>query len=144
MKDFSLPKQETIKFKIDNDTFEAVPIVGAQILRDITNMSELVKLQNLDTTTMDREQLEAMAEVATQHTARTMQFLDQVLLPDSAARFAERLRSAEEPITIQQSYEVWRWLIEQYSARPTQPSLPSLNGHDGTGSSSTVGAPVTA
>lgn len=143
IRDFSLPKQETLKFKIDDDVFEAVPIVGAQVLRDITNMSDLIQLQGLDTSSVTKEQLEAMAEVANQHTARTMQFLDLVLLPDSAARFAERLRSSDEPITIQQTYEVWRWLIERYSARPTPPSLPSLNGHDGTGSSSTVGAPAT-
>lgn len=143
IKDFSIDKQETLKFKIDDDVFEAVPIVGAQILRDITNMSDLAQLQGIDEASVTQDQLKAMADAANQHTARTMQFLDLVLLPDSAARFAERLRSTDKPITIQQTYEVWRWLIERYSARPMQPSLPSLNGHDGTGSSSTAGAPVT-
>lgn len=143
IQDFSAPKKENLKFKIDEDVFEAVAVVGAELLRDVTNMTDLAALQTTDVSTMDAEQVKSISEAANQHTAKTMMFLDAVLTPDSAARFGERLRSTTEPITIQQAYDVWRWLIEQYAARPTQPSLPSLNGHDGTGTSSTAGAPAT-
>jgi hypothetical protein len=73
-----------------------------------------------------------------------MAFLDQVLLPESAQRFADRLRSVTEPIDLYQVQDVLRFLIGRYSGRPTEPSLSSQNGHDGTTTSSTAGAPAEA
>lgn len=71
-----------------------------------------------------------------------MNFLDQVLLPDSAVRFAARLRSAEHPITGADVVETTNWLIQEvYGGRPTTPSSDSPDGSSATGTSSTDGAP---
>lgn len=144
IQDFSLPKREPIRFKIDDDVFEAVPTVGAEVMRDVIGMTDTIKLmsEGQDTANVSPEKLTKAADGVKTHTARALQFLDMVLLPDSALRFAERMRSLENPITLEQTLQVWTWLIAQYSGRPTEPSSPSANGHGGTGTSSTAGAPV--
>lgn len=74
-----------------------------------------------------------------------MRFLDQVLLPESAVRFAARLRSAADPITTGDVVELCNWLIgDVYGGRPTGPSSSSENGSSPTTSSSTDGAPLPA
>lgn len=72
-----------------------------------------------------------------------MGFLDEVLLPESAALFAERFRDPTNPITIEQATDVVTWLAsEVYSGgRPTGRSSASANGQPLTGQSSTVAAP---
>lgn len=140
IQDFSLPKREPIRFKIDDDVFEAVPSVGADVMRDVIGMTDAIKVTALDQATATPEQLGEAASTVKTHTARALQFLDTVLLPESAQRFGERMRSIENPITLEQAFQVWTWLIGQYGGRPTVPSSPSANGHGGTGTSSTAGA----
>lgn len=49
-----------------------------------------------------------------------MDFLDQILMPDSAVRFAGRMRSAERPIGMDEAGEIVKWLVQEvYAARPT-------------------------
>lgn len=149
MQDFSRPKveRETIKFKVDDDVFEAYPEIGGQVLMpaiSLDGLDDLVGQSPSSVQAMSTEEQSRAASAASKQTVRALQFMDTVLLPDSSARFAERMRSVEEPITLEQAFQIWRWLLSQYGARPTEPSSPSQNGHDGTGTSSTAGAPAGA
>jgi hypothetical protein len=148
VKDFTgTVDREPLRFKIDDDVFEAVPRVGAELFRDVINagnVADLAELQGKDLSDLTNEQAAKLAQTVNLQTEKAMMFLDTVLLPDSALRFAERLRSATEPITFTQAYDVWRWLLGEYGGRPTEPSSPSSSGYDGTGMSSTAGASATA
>lgn len=141
MQDFTQARPDTIKFKIDDDVFEAVPAVGANVLRSIMTLADTTGLAaNIESLTP--EEAASRSTKVMEMVNSTLSFLDLVLLPECATRFGERMNSATEPITLDQAFKVWTWLVEQYSGRPTQPSSPSANGHGGTGTSSTVGAQV--
>lgn len=149
IQDFSRPSDQppkpNIKFRIDDDVFEAYPEIGGQVLMPAISLDGLDQLVGKDQAALQALPAEQQALAATavnRQTLAALQFMDLVLLPDSAQRFAERMRSVTEPITLAQAFEVWRWLLGQYGARPTMPSSPSGNGHDGTGQSSTAGAPA--
>lgn len=63
-------------------------------------------------------------------------FLDAVLLPESAERFADRFRDPTNPITLEQATELLTWLVEEvYVGRPTARSRPSRPGPRATGRS---------
>jgi len=140
MQDFTQARPDTIKFRIDNDVFEAVSAVGANLMRDIIGMTDVSELTSANLEELSPEDAGRRLPKVMAQVSKTLGFLDTVLLPDSAQRFAARMNSATEPITLDQAFKVWTWLVEQYSGRPTQPSSPSANGHDGTGTSSTAGA----
>lgn len=144
IQNFSAPKREPLKFQIDDDVFYAAPSIGADVLRDVLDMTDATAMQGIDIEHATPEDRRRVASAASSQTGKTMAFLDNVLEEESARRFAERMRSTTEPITIEQAFQVWQWLIGEYGSRPTQPSSPSVNGHDGTGTSSTAGAPVEA
>lgn len=136
LKAFSSPKREPIRFRIDDDVFEAVPAIGGFLISEI--LDESVRFSRTFASAPGSNELN---DAAKEYNLRVTTFLDTVLLPDSALRLAERLRSVTEPIEMAQVYEVYTWLIQQYSkGRPTTPSLSSPNGHGGTGTSSTDGA----
>ncbi|OFW55848.1 MAG: hypothetical protein A2Y75_05385 [Candidatus Solincola sediminis] len=70
-----------------------------------------------------------------------LDFLEEVLLDDSARRIIERFNSKERTIGIRTMHAITMWLLEEYGLRPTQPSLPSSNASSGSdGTSSTDGA----
>lgn len=140
LQDFSQRRPDSLKFRIDEDVFEAVPAVGANLMRDIIAMTDMSALADARAEGLTPEQATSKLPKVMEQVSKTLGFLDTVLLPDSAQRFAARMNSAVEPITLDQAFKVWTWLVEQYSGRPTQPSSPSANGHDGTGTSSTGGA----
>ena len=86
-------------------------------------------------------------------TLRALQFLQDVLRPESAERWAANMKVqrdaagtvVENPaaITLAQCMAVYRALVKVYAeGRPTEPSSPSPNGHDGTGTTSMAGQPV--
>lgn len=76
-----------------------------------------------------------------QQAVAAMTFLDQVLEPDSAERFAERMRDPVKPIDIEQAMEVAQWLLaDVYTKRPTTPSSRSRQSRSNTGQSSTDGS----
>lgn len=150
IKDFSKSSsKEPLRFKIDDDIFEASPAIGAELFREIASGSAqdaagLSAISGVKPGEYSPDQMKLAATALDSQSSRAVAFLDAVLLPDSAARFAERLRSSVDPISLGQMYEVWGWLIEQYSGRPTQPSQSTSSGSDGTGTSSTAGALVEA
>lgn len=102
---------EPIRFKINDDVFEAAPVLPAGVSHDFALM------QTLDP---------AAQVVLLGH------ILEAFLLPESALRFATRLRDPEQPITNQQVGKVIAWLVSQYGQRPTMPaSLSSTEGDAG-------------
>lgn len=95
-------------FQIDNDTFYAAARLPGGAVLD---------LAGIIVTAEDGSQ--------TVRAGALMEFLDAVLLPDSAQRFADRLRSPTEPIGLDEATGIVKWLVEEvYGLRPTV-RLPS-------------------
>lgn len=111
MKDFTEEgTTEPRGFKINDDVFLAARVCPGGLLAD------LAKINNAPT---DADKLDGV-----------MDFMDQVLLPDSADRFTERLRSPEEPISFPQAMKVFEYLVEEYTQEtvPTEGSSSSQSG----------------
>jgi hypothetical protein len=116
---------DPIPFEVDGETFHLLPNVPGTAVLDVAGISEA---KGLDTARI------------------IMRFLDQVMVPESAARFAARLGSSEDPITIETGIEVATWAlgVVTNSDRPTEPSSQSSNGSGPDGASSEGGASPTA
>jgi hypothetical protein len=150
MKDFTKSRSSApLEFKIDGDVFQAVPTLNAeQQIQAVSLMNNIgvaeldgLALQNIDgssATLSDVERARAIATDANKAVLTMMTMLDELLLPASAARFAERMKSKTEPIDLEQAMGVFQYLISEYGDRPTTPLSSSSNGHSGTGTSSTV------
>jgi hypothetical protein len=67
---------------------------------------------------------------------------DLVLDDDSGDRFRRRLYSRNSFDLMREVMPAVIALVEEYTGRPTRPSLPSANGPTATGTSSTAGAPA--
>lgn len=111
-------------FTIDGDVFEGAPVMPAETLMEFASgFNEIGKTP--------AENLRTMRNL-----------LEMVLLTDSYQRFAERLRSRENPIDMEQVGDIIPWLLEQYGLRPTRPSSSSADGppspESGTGSTETT------
>lgn len=116
-----IDRRDNVKFQVDDDVFEAVGTAPAMAILDVSAVNQAEGLDKIRT---------------------ILSFLDQVLVPDSAVRFAERLSSAEAPIDIDQAASIAVWLMEGVYAteRPTPAQSPSGTGPESTGQSSTDGA----
>lgn len=116
---------EFVEFDIDGEVFRAINIAPAMAVLDVSRVNDA---KDLDRVTI------------------IMSFLDQVLEVDSALRFAERLKSAENPITIDEVAAIAVWLVEEVYAteRPTEAPSPSPNGSGSTGPSTTDSASTEA
>lgn len=104
----STPRQ----FKIDNDIFQCARVIPASVGRVLATL--------IDASPID--QFDGLGTV-----------LDMIMLPDSAKRFAERMQSPTEPISLDQLNDVMAWLLEEYGGRPTTPAgnssaLPASSG----------------
>jgi len=128
MRDFTINRR-TIKFKIDDDVFEAVKDIPAQIMLDFA-----VGAQQLETT------------ASNQGVETILKLLEMSLLPESGQRFRRRMSDPDSPIGIQTVMEVIPWLMEQYGMRPTQSPEPSSTGSPdpGSGTRSTASVPEVA
>lgn len=129
IRDFTI-KKKRIKFKIDDDVFEATNILGVSTMQDLVNTaSELQEmLKNKDFTGLEK-------------------LFSELLLPDSAKRFNERMRAkGDEAIDVRrQLLPIIHYLLERFGLRPTQPSLASPAGSpsEANGTSSTAGSSLT-
>jgi hypothetical protein len=126
VKDFTnQDKKPPVPFTIDGDEFIAVGNPPAMAFLDVSAVNKAEGL--------DKIQI-------------LLDFLDKVLIPASAERFAERLGSSEEPIEINQAADIAVWLMEEKYApdRPTEAPSPSSNGSGSTGPSSTDGVQAPA
>lgn len=119
MKDFSAGDRANIEFVIDGDIFLAASDCPGGVIADLADVIEA---------TTDAAKLRGV-----------MGFMDQVLLPESADLFADRLRSTEKPISFNQAVDVFEWLIGQYTGEmvPTQAASSSSSGRSSTSRSST-------
>ena len=110
-RDFSR-KRKRLDFTVDGETFEAAAAIPAEIYAEfVTSYSSVAD----DGSTKDMYQAMSTA-------------LEIVLLPDSYQRFQGRLKDRANPIDLDQMTDVILWLMEEYGARPTQPSQPSSDG----------------
>lgn len=111
-------KPENIEITVDQDVFIAVGEAPAMAILDVAGINKAE----------DVEKVQIL-----------FAFLDKVLLPDSAARFLERLGSPTEPITIDQATDIAVWLVQEAYApeRPTEAPSSSQNGSGSTGPTST-------
>jgi hypothetical protein len=111
-RDFSRGSNEPLPFTIDGDVFYA----AARLPGDV--FAEFVTLYN------DRVESE---EYQQQHDL-LKRALSLALLPESYEQFAKRLNDKVRPIDDNQTADVVMWLLEEYAARPTQPSPDSSDG----------------
>jgi hypothetical protein len=121
-KDFSRETEmEDVEIKVDGDTFYATGIAPALAVLDMAAVN-------------DAGNVERMKIV--------MEFLDAVMHEESAERFAARLRSTTNPISVDQAVAIVMWLMEDVYAteRPTEGRSPSQDGSATTGPNSTDGA----
>jgi hypothetical protein len=112
MKDFktaAASAEGPVRFTIDGEVYEAAPVMPAEALLAVTGL--------IDNTSQSAQVQGIVA------------FLDDALLADSSRRLSERMRSKENPISLQEVAEVGRWLIEEvYTGRPTVPPSGSSTG----------------
>lgn len=125
VKDFSTDPKPQLEFKIGDDLFYAVGDTPGGVVLDLAEM--------------------ANTQEGESKTAAITEFLDGVLLPESAELFADRLRDPSNPITFEQLLAVFEWLLEEYvggidADRPTKAAASSSSGSRRTGRSSTVSA----
>lgn len=149
MKDFSHSvKREPIMFKIDDDVFYAAPEIGAELLRPMMvnqvaglDPKVLKAINDGNVDSISQEQMLDLVQNMQNKTEQAMQFLDLVLMPESATRFSERMKSTVNPITLDQAGDVYQWLLGEYGKRPTKPSTSSSAQSQGSaGTSLTDGA----
>lgn len=92
----------------------------------------------------DMAAIAATTDTGDAATARKMAaipaFLDAVIMPESAVRFAKLMRDPERPLTMERVNRVLSHLIRVYGGRPTEQSSHSSGGLGGIGSNSTDGA----
>lgn len=70
-------------------------------------------------------------------------FLDMVIMPEDAERFAEATKDPIDPIDMKDVGKVVRFLMRKYGGgAPLDGSSPSSGGQSGTGQSSMGGAPL--
>lgn len=134
IKDFTVPTRR-IRFKIDQDVFEAHPVMGLTLMQQLIKVrGEVARLGAHDD---DDDDVDSDALAARIETVISM--FDKLLLPDSARRMRERAGSLD---LRKQLIPIIYYVMEQHGLRPTQPSpssspgLPSGNG----GTPSTAGA----
>jgi hypothetical protein len=110
VKDFTRARKR-LNFRIDDDLFEAATALPGKTLARFA-----ARFNDIENVTVDK-QLDAFADA-----------LSMVLLPESDARFQQRLDDLEHPIELDQASDVIQWLLEQYGLRPTEPSSDSSTG----------------
>lgn len=125
MKDYS-ESLEPIRFKVNNDIFEAVASLPGAYVRELTS---LVKgsggVEELD----NSAKLDAV-----------FNFLDKILLPGSAERFAERMNSKTEPIGFKQVVNIFSDLLADYLDSETPEETEAKVGLEDESTRPTLGA----
>lgn len=118
--DFSIGRK-SIKFKVDDDIFEAVPDIAAELAMEYAD-----KLEQM--TQFDPED-EGKLEIGKQKEI-VYSTLRLVLFPESADRFIDRLKDQLNPIGQKRFGEITQWLLEKYGLRPTESDSASSPGSE--------------
>lgn len=112
--DFSSPRR-SLKFRVDEDVFEAAPDIAAELMLRYADMVE--RLSGDDATNeQQKEIIHALFRM--------------VLFPDSAERFIKRLSDQRHPIGQVKIAKITRWLFEEYGLRPTESDSVSFTGSE--------------
>lgn len=118
--DASRPAREPVTFTLRGASYTAAPSAPAQALLDAAAA---------DSATDAADKVAALGK-----------FMDAVLIPESATRFAAGMSDRANPIDLEDLAAVVAWLIEVYTARPTEQPSPSPSGPTTAGADSTPGA----
>lgn len=124
IKDFTI-KKKRVKFKIDDDIFEASRVLGLPMMQDLVKVTK--GLGNVS---------------ETQDYSAISKIFEELLVEGSAKRFNERLmKKGDEGIDVrEQLLPILHYILEKFGVRPTQPSSDSSAGSP----SETDGTPSTA
>lgn len=130
--DFSSGRR-SLKFRVDDDIFEAAPDIAAELALDYGDKVD--RLTSGDDTTSADDQRDII------HALFRM-----VLFPESADRFIARLSDQRNPIGHQKIIKITQWLFEEYGLRPTESDTASSTGSESrdAGTNSTVTTPAVA
>lgn len=130
MMDFSL-ERASIKFRVDDDVFEAVPDIAAELAMEYAEKIE--RLQRSDGDDDEHVDMQAQKEII-------YSTLRLVLYEESAERFIARLSDQRRPIGQVRFGNITTWLLEQYGMRPTTSDSASSTGSESqdAGTSSTA------
>lgn len=112
--DFSSPRR-SLKFRVDEDVFEAAPDIAAELALDYADKVE--QLSGDDATMAQQKEII--------HSLFRM-----VLFPESADRFIARLSDQRRPIGQQKIAKITQWLFEEYGLRPTGSDSASSTGSE--------------
>lgn len=112
IKDFTI-KEKRIKFKIDDDVFEASRIMGIPMMQDLVKVTKSIG---------------SMSE--TGDYSGIGEIFNELLIPASAERFAQRLGAkGDDGIDVKaQLIPVLYYILEKFGLRPTQLSSDSSTG----------------
>jgi hypothetical protein len=127
--DFSSPRK-SLRFKVDDDIFEAAPDIAAELALEFADFAERAQESN-----------DVQDNIAV---IRAM--FNMVLFPDSAERFIARLRDTKHPIGTARMTNIIKWLYEEYGLRPTESDSASARGPENpdAGTSLTVSSSAVA
>lgn len=130
IKDFTL-KEKRVKFKIDDDVFEASRIMGIPMMQDLVKVTKNIG---------------SMSESGDYSGISAI--FDELLVPSSAERFAQRLAAkGDDGIDVKaQLIPILYYILEKFGLRPTQLSSDSSTGSltETDGTPSTDGSSVEA
>lgn len=110
MKDFTSSSKE-IKFKVDDDVFECIKAIPAKSILEFSGLIDSLQQNDM---------------------GRAGELFDKlftlVLKEESAKKFLARLEDKDNPITVNQIKDIIKYVLEEYSLRPTNPSENSSDG----------------
>lgn len=112
--DFSSARK-SLKFRIDEDVFEASPDIAAELALEYADEAERLTAEG----TTNKQQIEVIHKL-----------FRMVLFPDSAERFIARLSDQRRPIGQEKIAKITRWLFEEYGLRPTVSDSASSTGSE--------------
>jgi hypothetical protein len=112
-------------FKIGEERYDCAHKLPAGVVRDLNRMRRL-----------DPESEE--------QTEMFFSLLDMILLPESAERFAARMRDPVNPIDMEDVSNTMIWIVEEYGDRPTTPPNGSSPSETPSVTTSTESSPPTA
>src|SRR5262252_9308375 len=137
LEDFSsLKPTEDIEIPLNGQTYYADPAPATELVLDaitggMTDADIDVALRAEQGAPMDQAEMSKAARLGMNSTRGVLTFLQDVLRPESAERWAANMKAKGTPeaISLAQCVAVYRALIQEYSgSRPTTPSASSQNG----------------
>lgn len=102
------PATDPISFKLHGEEFQCRPSMQGKVLLKLVAQS-------------DEDEGAGIAKSLTQ-------FFEIALLPESLERFNALLEDPDRIVSVETLGEIVGWLVEEYSARPTERPEPSSTG----------------